>query len=174
MVEIFARLALLLVIAMLIFAVWRQFNLLGSRGQIADRFAILPQWKFFAQSIIAVREDNFDDRHLLVRLADDKREEGLWQSVFWNDERKWVHILWNPYLRARGEIETCMIDIVNSGDAAQAEGYQTSLSYLTILRHCLDQVPLSDGNSIRFAIVTTRGRGVRPVAVRYLSAWHTV
>ena len=173
MAEIVVWLVLLAVIALLFLSVWRQFNLLGRRGQILDSLGIIPQWKFFALSTIETREDSFDDFHLLARLANGNGEAEPWQSLLWNDERKWFHILWNPYLRAKGEIQLRMINIVNSGDAAHSETYQSSLAYLTVLRYCLDSVSPSDGSAVQFAIVTTRGRDERPAAVRYVSAWHT-
>lgn len=171
--EIISWTVLFTVIAVLCLSVWRQFNFLGPRGQIADSLGILPQWKFFALSTIKTRDDSFDDFHLLARLANDTSEAGAWQSLEWNEERKWFHILWNPYLRAEGEIQMRMMNVVNSGDAARTEAYQTSLSYLTLLRHCLDCVPVREGSAIQFAIATTRGRQAHPFAVRYLSAWHS-
>ena len=161
------------VIFMLLLSVWRQLSFLGPYGQIADSLGILPQWKFFALSTIETRDDSFDDFHLLARLINDTGETGTWQSLFWNDERSWFHILWNPYLRAQGEIQLRMLKIVRCDDAAQAEGYQTSLPYLTALRYCLDSLSLREGQAIQFAIVTTRGHHERPATVRYLSAWHS-
>jgi hypothetical protein len=171
--ELLVWLVLLAVIALLLLSVWRQFNLLGRRGQLLDSLSIIPQWKFFALSTIETREDSFDDFHLLTRFADGNGEAEPWQSLLWNDERKWFHILWNPYLRANSEIQMHMMHIVNSGEAAHSEIYQTSLSYLTVLRHCLDNVWPSEGSAIQFAIVTTRGRHERPTTVRFVSAWHT-
>ena len=173
MPEIVVWFTLLLIIVLLFLSVWRQFNLLGRRGQILDSLSIIPQWKFFARSTIETREGIFDDFHLLARLADANGKARPWQSLFWNDERKWFHILWNPYLRAKGEIQVRMTSVVNSGEAAHSETYQTSLSYLTLLRYCLDKVSPSEGSAIQFAIVTTRGRHERPITVRFVSAWHT-
>ena len=172
-IELFARAVLFLVVAMLILSAWRQFNLLGPRGQIADSLGILPQWKFFALSSIETREDHFDDYHLLVRVADAKCEVGSWRAIFWSEERIWFHILWNPQLNAQAGIQIRMMNIVNSGDAATTENYQTSLAYLTLLRYCFDHALLNHGHAIQFAIVTSRGCDARPVSVRYLSAWHT-
>lgn len=173
MAEIVVWLMLLAVISLLFLSAWRQFNLLGRRGQILDSLGIIPQWKFFALSTIETREDSFDDFHLLARLADGNGEVRPWQSLLWNDERKWFHILWNPYLRANSEIQMRMMHIANSGEAAYSEAYQSSLSYLTVLRHCFDNASPTEGSAIQFAIVTTRGRHERPTTVRYVSAWHT-
>lgn len=170
--EIAGWIVLSAVIFMLLLSVWRQLSLLGPYGQIADSFGILPQWKFFALSTIETREDSFDDFHLLARLANDTGEAGLWQSLLWNDERKYFHILWNPYLRAQCEIQLQMLKIVRCGDAAQAEAYQTSLPYLTLLRYCLDSLSLREGQTVQFAIVSTRGNISRPVSVKFLSALH--
>lgn len=173
MAEIVAWLMLLAVIALLFLSVWRQFNLLGRRGQILDSLGVIPQWKFFALSTIETREDSFDDFHLLTRSADCNGAALPWQSLLWNDERKWVHCLWNPHLRANSEIQMRMINIVNNGETAQSDTYKTSLSYLTVLRFCLDNVSLGKGAAIQFAIVTTRGRNDRPMTLRYASGWHT-
>ena len=173
MAEIVVWLMLLSVISLLFLSAWRQFNLLGRRGQILDSLGIIPQWKFFALSTIETREDSFDDFHLLTRFADGNGDAEPWQSLLWNDERKWFHILWNPYLRANSEIQMRMMHIANSGEAAYSEAYQSSLSYLTVLRRCFDNVSLSKGAAIQFAIVTTRGRYERRTIVRYVSAWHT-
>ena len=172
--EITAGIVLAAVIFMLFLSFWRQLRLLGPRGQIADSFGILPQWKFFALSTIETRDDSFDDFHLVARLANGNSEAEPWQSLLCNDERKYFHTLWNPYLRAQGEIKLQMLKIVRCGDAAHAEAYQTSLSYLTVLRYCLDNVALGQGSAVQFAIVTTRGRQERPATVQYLSAWHSV
>lgn len=170
--EIIAWAVLLVVIAMLLMAVWRQFHIIGRRGQIADSLGLLPQWKFFALARVETREDNFDDYHLLARLADDNGDAGPWQSVFWSDDRQYFHSLWNPGLHAQAGIQIPMMNVVNSGDLAIAAAYQTSLSYLTLLRHCLDRVTPRDGGALQFAIVTSRARDERPVRARYLSAWH--
>lgn len=171
--EIAGWILLAAVIFMLLLSAWRQFALLGPYGQIADSLGILPQWKFFALSTIETRDDSFDDFHLLARSANDTGEVGPWQSVLWNDERKYIYILWNPYLRTQGEIKLQMLKIVRCGDAAQDDVYQTSLSYLTVLRYCLDSLTMREAEAIQFTIVTTRGRHQRQATVRYLSAWHS-
>ena len=107
--DIIAWIVLTVVIAVLCLSVWRQFNFLGPRGKIADSLGIIPQWKFFALSSIESRDDSFDDLHLLARLANDTSDVGAWQSLLLNDERKWFHILWNPYLRAQSEIQMRMM-----------------------------------------------------------------
>lgn len=173
MTEIAGWIVLSAVIFMLLLSVWRQFSLLGPRGQITDSLGILPQWKFFALSTIETREDSFDDFHLLARLVNDTGETGPWQTLLWNDERKLFHILWNPYLRSQCEIQMQMMNIARCGDAAQAEAYQTSLPYLIVLRFCLDRLSLREGQAIQFAIVTTRGNVARIVSAKFLSAWHT-
>ena len=172
MAETIASSILLLVVLQLLLSIWRQFNFLGPRGQIADSFGILPQWKFFALSNINTRVDNFDDCHLLTRLAVAGSGAGPWQTILCDDERKWFHIAWNPYLRAAREIKIQMMNIVSSGDAAQPGAYQMSLSYLTVVRLCIDHADLHEDQALQFAIVTSRGRADRPVVVRYLSAWH--
>ena len=173
MVEIAAWAALLLVIVMLLLSVWRQCTLLGPRGQIADSLGILPQWKFFALSSIETRDDSFDDYHLLARIVARNGEVQTWHSLLWNAERKWFHILWNPYLRSHCEIQIQMMKIARCGDAAQAEAYQTSLPYLIVLRYSLDSLSLREDQAIQFAIVSTRGNAARPVSTKFLSAWHT-
>ena len=172
MAEIVGWIVLSVVIFMLFLSIWRQLTLLGPYGQRADSFGILPQWKFFALSTIKTRDDSFDDFHLLARFASDGGEAELWQSLLSNDDRKYFHIFWNPDQRAQGEIKQQMLKIVLCGDAAKAEGYQMSLSYLTVLRYCLDSLSLREDQAIQFAIVTTRGSHLRWATVQYLSAWH--
>lgn len=173
MLEVAIWIVLAAVIFMLILSVWRQCTLLGRRGQIADNLGILPQWKFFALSSMKSREDSFDDFHLLVRHRCGAKEAGQWQSIFWNDKRKWFHIVWNPTLRVQAEIQKSMMTIIDNGTDASTQAFLSSLSYLTLLRFCLDRVAVNESPAIQFAIVTSRGRDLRGVSVKYLSAWHS-
>ena len=134
MLEVAIWIFLAAVIFMLILSVWRQCTLLGRRGQIADNLGILPQWKFFALSSMKSREDSFDDFHLLFRHRCGAKEAGQWQSIFWNDKRKWFHIVWNPTLRVQAEIQKSMMTIIDNGTDASTQAFLSSLSYLTLLR----------------------------------------
>ena len=172
MVNHTATAALSLVLVMLALSFWRQFNVLGPRGQILDRIGLLPQWKFFAQKVIASSDGMFDDFHLLIRLTDGNGETGHWEEIFWNDERTWLEMFWSPDLRPRGEIRLRMWQVSSNSINAHELHYQTSLSYLTLLRHCLDCVALTPDQTIQFSIVATTGRDNRRLAVKFVSAWH--
>lgn len=172
MADFTAYAVLSLVIAMLTLSVWRQFNKLGPRGQILDGIGILPQWKFFAQSVMANNDDIFDDFHLLVRLADHRGKTWQWEEIFWNAERTWLEMFWNPDLRPRGEIQLRLWQVSSNRFNTHDPRYQTSLAYLTLLRHCLDCVELTPHQAMQFAIAATTGREERPVTVRFVSSWH--
>jgi hypothetical protein len=172
MADFTACAAFFLVITMLALSIWRQFEVLESRGQVLDSIAILPQWKFFAQNAIASSDEMFDDFHLLIRLVDSCGNAGPWQEIFWTDEREWHEMFWSPDLRPNGEIIRRMWQVSSNRFNARELQFQTSLAYLTLLRHCLDCAKLAPDQAIQFSIVATAGRGDRPLAVRFVSAWH--
>ena len=177
MVELTGIAALLVVAALLLAGVWRQCVPLSSRADIFDALGILPQWKFFAQAAVGQRDDNFDDLHLLARLAGDGGAVGPWQRVFAHAERRWTQALWNPHMRSHGMIGGSIASLVELEDKAGRDQFHSSLHYLTLLRHCLDKVPPGPVDAVQFAIIATRGRGAgkrreRPLFVRYVSAWH--
>ncbi len=154
----------------------RQFATSGRTGLLLDRLAIVPQWKFYGQSRIASDPSAFDDLHLLARHSTSPADPGEWQPLLWPDERRWLDALWNPHGRSRAAIlEPALLLALAEGTSGHRTR-PTALTYLTVLRHCLDHLPPGDGEAIQFAIVQTRGRsgsGPRPTTLRFLSAWHS-
>ena len=78
--------------------------------------------------------------------------------------------------RSRAAILEPALLLALGEDAPGQRARPTALTYLTVLRHCLDRLPPDDGEAIQFAIVQTRGRsdtGARPITLRFLSAWHS-
>ncbi len=161
-----------LVSLFLLAGIGRQFTFLGPRGQILDRVGLLPQWKFFALSAFSDGKASFDDHHLLVRQMSKDGSREAWQEIFWNDDRHWVEMFWNPDLRSKGEIQKCLVMLQTERPPHSNSVDPTSLNYLTALRYCLDKLALEPGNAVQFAVVTTRGRQQRSVAIRFVSAWH--
>lgn len=156
-----AELVLALVVVLLAAGGLRQFGRLSQRGLLLDTLGILPQWKFFGQSQVDARPGVFDDYHLLAR-----QDRGAWREVLCWGERSLPGMLWNPGDLARLTLAEQVIELGRHGRQAT-----TSLAYLTVLRHCLDQ--LGEGAPVQFAILTTRGRTAAAPQLAYLSAWHT-
>lgn len=175
MLEATAKLLLWLVALLLALGLTRQFAVSGRTGLLLDRLAIAPQWKFYGQSRIASDPSAFDDLHLLARRSTSPADPGEWQPLLWPDERRWVDSLWSPHGRSRAAILEPALLLALGEDAPGQRARPTALTYLTVLRHCLDRLPPREGEAIQFAIVQTRGRsdsGPRPLTLRFLSAWH--
>ena len=164
-----------LVALLLALGLARQFTVSGRTGLLLDRLAIVPQWKFYGQSRIASDPSAFDDLHLLARLSSSPVDPGAWQPLLWPEERRWIDALWSPHGRSRAAIlEPALLLALGEGTAGQ-RARPTALTYLTVLRHCLDRLSPDEGEAIQFAILQTRGRnanGPRPTTLRFLSAWH--
>jgi hypothetical protein len=158
---------------MLMLGVWRQFVQVGHRGELLDRFAALPQWRFFGQSEISSRQDKFDDHHLLVRVATVGGQPGSWREIIWSDERRWLHAVWSGQARSKGEILEHVALLCRNTESENQTAIASSMSYLVVLRYCLDERPLKPGMAIQFAVVSTRGRGNRQPETRLISRWHT-
>lgn len=171
--ESLAGTALLVVAVLLVLGVWRQLVLLGPRGQLFDSLGIVPQWKFFALSAVAAGDDIWDDHHLLIRRIDPGGVVSPWEDIFWNPERTWIEALWNPQRRQRAEIQHQLALAAVSSVAGTDQRFQSSLTYLTVLRFCIDRVRPTSEQALQFAVVASRGRGARLLAVRFVSAWHT-
>ncbi len=155
-----AELALALVAALLALGLVRQFAVSGPRWLLLDRLALVPQWKFFGQVGIGQDEGWCDDLHLLAR-----RGEGEWQELVWCAERRWIEALWNPHARSRDALAARLALLATASDVPP-----TALAYLTVLKHCLGALP---GEApLQFAIAATRGRGDRPLALKFLSGRH--
>ena len=154
----------------------RQFVVVGRRGELLDRLALVPQWKFFGQAHIAADETWADDLYLLARVSPDPATPGSWRNVLWWDDRPLGHALWNPALRSRSAVSEALLRLIQLEADPASPAPPTALAYLTALRHCLTALPPGEGAALQFALVTTRGRGGadgRPLALRFLSAWHT-
>lgn len=152
---------LTLVAALLGIGLMRQFAVSGPRWLVLDQLALVPQWKFFGQVAIGQGEALWDDLHLLAR-----RGEGEWQELVWCAERSWPEALWNPYARSRAALAVRLALLATAKDVPP-----TALACLTVLKHCLDALP--GDKPLQFAIAATRGRGERPLALRFLSGRHT-
>lgn len=156
------EIAIAAVSLLLLLGVARQFRPLGPRGELLDQLGLIPQWKFFGQARVAADPAVFDDLHLLVRQSD-----GEWQELLWWDDRRWIEIFWKPQHRAQLFIGQHMMALIAGGTVDP-----TALSYLTLLRFCLDEADAADGTALQFAIASTGGRGERSLSLRFLSGWH--
>lgn len=176
MLDLTATLFPWLVAALLAVGLTRQFAVSGRTGLLLDRLTVVPQWKFYGQSRIATDPSTFDDLHLLARRSTEPADPGQWQPLLWPAERRWLDALWNPHGRSRAAIAESALSLALGEDTAGQRARPTALTYLTVLRHCLDHLPPRDGEAIQFAIVQTRGRSAndpRPTMLRFLSAWHS-
>ena len=176
MLEATAFLLPWLVALLLVLGLTRQFAISGRTGLLLDRLTIVPQWKFYGQSRIASDPSAFDDLHLLARRSASRDDPGEWQPLLWPDERRWLDALWSPHGRSRAAVAEPALLLALGEDAPGQRARPTALTYLTILRYCLDCLPASDGEAVQFAIVQTRGRSdssARPTMLRFLSAWHS-
>lgn len=175
MLETTASLLPWLVALLLSVGLTRQFAVSGRIGLLLDRLTILPQWKFYGQSRIASDPSAFDDLHLLARRSTSPTDPGEWQPLLWPDERRWVDALWSPHGRSRAAIAEPALLLALGEDTPGQRARPTALTYLTVLRQCLDHLPPGNGEATQFAIVQTRGRNdyrPRPTTLRFLSAWH--
>lgn len=162
------------VVLLLAAGLMQQFRVLGPRGVLLDALALVPQWKFFGQSRIGTDPATFDDLHLIMRVSRDAQGFGPWQNLVWWEDRPFTSTLWNPAARSRDAIAAAMVRLLVAETAGQYPAKPTALIYLTVLRHCIDSVPLAPGDALQFALVTTRGRDARPAALGFLSGWHTL
>jgi hypothetical protein len=172
MVEIAARALIVVVCLLLACGLTRQFMVGSAVWVMLDHLAIVPQWKFFAQRSIDGNSEAFDDFHLLVRTAQRNEEPGEWRELLHYGERRWRHSVWNPRNYSRSLVVQHGQHLADV-ESREQNGIQPSgLSYLTVLRFCLDRAPLGQGAALQFAVAGTRGRGTRELEVRFVSAWH--
>ena len=161
------------VAALLVATVFRQPGRAGPRGRLLGALAVVPQWKFFGDSRLGVRDDALDDLHLVARDWMGGDLVGPWQPVLSPAERRWTQAVWNPSRRPDSMLLSYADDLAGSPDAAWREGVASSLPYLVLLRQSLDAAPRSPQAKARqFAIVRTRGRGERTLSVAFVSGWH--
>ena len=170
--ELLSGLVLAAVAVLLLGTLAWQFTVLGPRGTLLDRLAILPQWKFFGQSRIATDPCCFDDLCLLARLGPEAADPGAWQEVLWWEDRPVHYAWWNPRARSRAAIGTAAQRLAITEPNPEQRAPPTALAYLTVLRHCLDALPPTTDDALQFAIALTRGRDQRTVSLAFLSAWH--
>lgn len=172
MTERLAWLAIAGVAILLLASLVQQFRTLGPRARWLDALALVPQWKFFGQDAVGLDPAWSDDWHVLARIAaaGGKDRPGPWQKVLGPIERSFWHFAWNPHRHSQAHLLAYAEQLAwaRSADAVEPTG----LAYLTLLRACFATVPLGEGESLQFAVVATRGRGERPLALHYLSPWH--
>jgi hypothetical protein len=171
--ERLSQLVLAAVALMLSLGVWRQFVQVRYRGELLDSLAILPQWRFFGQSEINSRQDKFDDYHLLARLGAVGGPTEPWRELIWSEDRRWLDAVWNGQPRSKAAIIEHAVLLCRSTESENQTVIPSSLSYLVLLRYCLDNHPPKPGLAIQFAVVATRGRGKRQPNARLISQWHT-
>jgi hypothetical protein len=173
MSDMAARATPLLVAVLLALGLWRQFAASDRGWLLLDQLAIVPQWKFFGQKAIVSDAGCFDDLHLLARRANPAGAPGDWQELVWSDERRAIEAIWNPRARSRDTLLETLGHLVFASRGGTEPVPPTALSYLRLLRCCLDRLPLEQDGSLQFAIAATRGREGHAVALRFLSGWHT-
>jgi hypothetical protein len=173
MTELFGNLALAVVCVLLVIGFCQQFRVLSAKGRLLDNLAIVPQWKFFGQSRIGGDITVFDDLHLLVRKSDGVSAPGEWDEILLWTERPASAVLWNPQLKRESAIAVHVLNLLLAERDLARRAEPTAICYLAVLRHCLAQASLSSDQMLQFAVVTTRGRQDRVVALDVLSAWHT-
>jgi hypothetical protein len=150
-----------------------QLRPLGPRGQLLNALALLPQWRFFSESRLRLRDDAHDDLHLVARDWLGGEAPGPWRPVLSPPERRWTQAIWNPSLRPDVMLASFADDLAAHPGEAQSERVTTSLAYLVLLRHCLDATPCeADAQARQFAIVRTRGRHGRQLSIAFVSLWH--
>jgi hypothetical protein len=162
-----------LVSLLLVWTLTRQFTVLGRRGQMLDALGIVPQWKFFAQRRIDGNPAAFVDLHVLVRTATGVGAPGPWQVLLHWHDRPLRHALWNPRRAGRSLIGECATQLAEATAGPASAMPPTALSYLTVLRFCLDRTALDHAAVLQFVVVATLGRGNRDPQLRFVSAWHS-
>lgn len=177
MAETGATVVAVLVAVLLAAGIWRQFVPMGRIGQIFDAVGIVPQWRFYAQADIAQDMGYFDDPHLLARTAGPDGPPGDWIPAFWLEDRRLLDMAWNPRRRSSSQLIDFLLVLANRERGGNAKPVDrkaviTSIPYLSVLRHCLDRIPLPEGGRIQFAVATTSGRGERSPVLRFCSEWH--
>lgn len=172
MVELAARAILLIVCVLLGWGVVRQFVVSKAATTALDHLAIVPQWKFFAQQKIDGNPEAFGDFHLLVRTARGEVEPGEWHDLLYYGERRLRHALWNPRYGSRSLIMQNAVMLTWAEAESERAPLPSALSYLTVLRFCLDRTFLEPGEVLQFGVAITCGRAAREPRLRFLSAWH--
>jgi len=170
--EILARLALAGVAILLLASLVQQFRRAGPSRRWIDALAVVPQWKFFGQDAVSLNPAWSDDWNVVARIAPlgEAAVPEAWQSVLSPAERTGWHFAWNPRNRSRAQLLAYAERLGMSGLDEPPE--PTGLAYLSLLRVCFEAVPIGEGFALQFAVVATRGRGERPVDLRFLSLWH--
>lgn len=172
MIDLLAKVALVLVCLLLGWTLLRQFVVSSTAASVLDHLAIAPQWKFFAQARIDGNSEFFDDIHLLARTASPSGEPNDWEELLHYGERPWWHALWNPNRYSRSLIvQHAMMLTLTEGEPERV-ARPSALPYLTVLRFALDSTATGSEKTLQFAIATTDGRVGREPRIRFLSAWH--
>jgi hypothetical protein len=172
MVDLLGKAALALVCLLLGWTLLRQFVVSSAAGMMLDHLAIAPQWKFFAQTRLDGNAEFFDDFHLLARIAPKAGEPNEWVELLYYGERPLWHGLWNPRRYSRSLIVQHAMMLSRAESELEQAAQPSALTYLTVLRFCLDRVALCPGDVIQFAVATTSGRTARDLRIHFLSAWH--
>lgn len=140
---------------------------------LLDSFALVPEWRFFAQASLTRAADYAEDTHLVVRDCDTAGLPGGWQPVLCYPDRRIAHALWNPQARVDTVILTLAEMLAHDCAGGAGPGVQTSMRYLILLRRALEAPRAGPATARRqFAIIQTTGRGARTLAITFLSAWH--
>ncbi len=138
---------------------------------LADTLALVPGWRFYALAADSDAAALGEDYHLIVRDADAAGRVGAWRAILWQGDARWTAALWNPGRRADETMLSIAQDIAEPRGLGAATRIQTSTRYLSLLRRALAAPP--EGAAARqFAVVRTRGRGVRTIEVTFVSAFH--
>jgi hypothetical protein len=157
---------------LLVASVFQQFRQVGPKGAFLDSLALVPQWKFFGQDVVGGDPAWADDWHVLARVAPigGVAAPGPWQQVLAPSVRQWWHFIWNPHDRSNALLLAYAEEL--GREDADISREPTGLAYLALLRACFKAVLPTDDQAVQFALVATRGRHNRTVALHYLSHWH--
>jgi len=66
--------------------------------------------------------------------------------VLWWEDRPVRHAFWNPHGRSRAALGSAALLLATTEASTHWKAEPTALAYLTVLRHCLDTLPVRDGS----------------------------
>ncbi len=129
---------------------------------------LLPSWAFFAP------HPAYHDYWLVARELRRDLTLGPCTAIGSFDERRLLHVVWNPSKRARRVLQDAMQSIKRLRKwSASDQVVQCSLPYLLLLHHVTAQYACGpDAIAVQFAVVETSGRDGKRVWISFVSGFH--
>jgi hypothetical protein len=147
-------------------SVLNQFKFFQDKIGKINKAGLVPYWSFFAP--VPGTTD-----HRIVFRTKTGQDQSDWQEVEIYEERRLLHVLWNPAKHLQKCVSDASVHLLKSAAKCENDSQdllQINWAYIKFLQ--LVNANIDRGTIFRFAIVASDGAVIRKMSPLFISGWH--